>query len=104
MAYVGGGFGVNVHSTIEPAVYGIPVLFGPRFHNSPDAEGLVATGGGIVVQDQMSLFHELSKLIIDVKQRKEIGKIAGRYIKERSGATKHIVEDIEYKKIDRDYD
>src|SRR5208282_542723 len=29
-AYVGGGFGVGVHSTIEPAIHGIPIACGPK--------------------------------------------------------------------------
>lgn len=44
-AYVGGGFGKEVHSTIEPAAHHVPVAFGPRFHRSPDAKTLIYTGG-----------------------------------------------------------
>jgi 3-deoxy-D-manno-octulosonic-acid transferase len=42
MAYVGGGFGrAGLHSVIEPAAWGVPVVFGPRWHDSRDAEILL---------------------------------------------------------------
>jgi 3-deoxy-D-manno-octulosonic-acid transferase len=45
MAYVGGGFGRGgLHSVLEPAAWGVPVAFGPRWRNSRDAE-LLAKGG-----------------------------------------------------------
>lgn len=44
IAYVGGGFGKQVHNVLEPAVYGIPVLFGPHFQRSREAENFVRLG------------------------------------------------------------
>ncbi|HTP12381.1 MAG TPA: glycosyltransferase N-terminal domain-containing protein, partial [Bacteroidota bacterium] len=49
VAYVGGSFKQGVHSVLEPAVYGIPVLYGPRHHNSQEAVELAKRGGGLVV-------------------------------------------------------
>ena len=47
MAYVGGGFGrAGLHSVIEPAAWGRPVLFGPRWMESRDARLLIRLGGG----------------------------------------------------------
>jgi len=38
VAYVGGGFhGAGLHSVLEPAAFGAPVLFGPRFSGTRDA-------------------------------------------------------------------
>jgi 3-deoxy-D-manno-octulosonic-acid transferase len=49
-AYVGGGFhAAGLHSVLEPAAFGAPVLFGPRFTNSRDAEVLIRTGGAQAV-------------------------------------------------------
>ena len=46
MAYVGGGFGrAGLHSVLEPAAWGLPVVFGPRWRNSRDAELLLSAGG-----------------------------------------------------------
>lgn len=47
MAYVGGGFhGAGLHSVLEPAAWGIPVVFGPRWEESRDAHLLLTAGGG----------------------------------------------------------
>ncbi len=94
-AYVGGGFGVNVHNTLEAAVYHIPVLFGPRYHNSPDAEGLVAAGGATVIHDQQELTTALRALTRDTQLREKIGKSAGRFVEQNIGATAIIAEGIE---------
>ncbi len=47
LAYVGGGFGrAGLHSVLEPAAWSRPVLFGPHWDGSRDAESLLAVGGG----------------------------------------------------------
>ncbi len=94
-AYIGGGFGVNVHNTLEPAVYNIPVLFGPRYHNSPEAEGLVAAGGATVVHNQKEMASALNTLTGDAEQRAERGMAAGAFVQERTGATAIIAKGIE---------
>lgn len=46
LAYVGGGFQpAGVHAGVEPAVYGLPVVFGPVWSKSEDARRLLAAGG-----------------------------------------------------------
>ena len=95
MAYVGGGFGVNVHNTLEPAVYGIPVIFGPRHHNSPEAEGLLAAGGALLVQSQQELSGAINQLTTNAMKREKIGKSAGSFVQQQSGATAIITESIE---------
>jgi len=94
-AYVGGGFGVNVHNTLEPAVYGIPVLFGPRHHNSPEAEELVAAGGAQVVRNQQELAVALQTLSDTIAERRERGSAAANFVQERTGATAVITAAIE---------
>ncbi len=94
MAFVGGGFGVNVHNTLEPAVYGIPVMFGPRYHNSPEAEALVAAGGATVIHDQETLSATLKVLMTDRAEKNRRGKIAEAFVKERTGATAKITAGI----------
>ena len=49
IAYIGGGFGAGIHNTLEAAVYGIPVLFGPRFQKFKEARDLIKVGGGFSV-------------------------------------------------------
>jgi 3-deoxy-D-manno-octulosonic-acid transferase len=50
MAYVGGGFGrAGLHSVLEPAAWGLPVAFGPRWRNSRDAELLLEGGAAVAL-------------------------------------------------------
>lgn len=95
IAYVGGGFGVNVHNTLEPAVYGIPVVFGPRHRNSPEAEALVRAGGGTVIHDEESLFQVLRRFSDHPTLREEAGSAAGRFVKTHAGGTSLIAGFIE---------
>ncbi|MBO4518851.1 MAG: 3-deoxy-D-manno-octulosonic acid transferase, partial [Paludibacteraceae bacterium] len=44
VAYIGGGFGEGIHNTIEAAVYGVPVVFGPNYHHFREAQGLIDAG------------------------------------------------------------
>ncbi|MBN1279125.1 MAG: 3-deoxy-D-manno-octulosonic acid transferase [Chlorobiaceae bacterium] len=95
IAYVGGGFGVNVHNTIEPAAYGVPVLFGPRHHNSPEAVDLVAAGGAMVITNEESLFATLKKLTENAHYRMLTGSAGAAFVMKRAGATERITADIE---------
>lgn len=62
VAYVGGGFhSAGLHSVIEPAAYGAPVLFGPRHHASRDAAVLLAAGGSCSVVNAEALTAQLTR-------------------------------------------
>ncbi|NTU58960.1 MAG: 3-deoxy-D-manno-octulosonic acid transferase [Chlorobiaceae bacterium] len=95
VAYVGGAFGVNVHNTIEPAAHGIPVLFGPRHGNSPEAAGLIETGAATVVTGQPELRHILEQFVTNPDKMKSEGAKAAAFVQSRLGATKIITEAIE---------
>jgi 3-deoxy-D-manno-octulosonic-acid transferase len=95
IAYVGGAFGVNVHNTIEPAVHGIPVLFGPRHGNSPEAGGLIEAGAASVVTDQKELQSALEKFVTDPEYLKQTGAKAYAFVQSRLGATRIVTRAIE---------
>jgi 3-deoxy-D-manno-octulosonic-acid transferase len=90
IAYVGGGFGVNVHNTLEPSVYAIPVIFGPRYHNSPEAETLLQTGGASTAQTPEELSRILDRLINREGAAEQQGNAAGEFIRNGAGATARI--------------
>ena len=94
IAYVGGGFGVNVHNTIEPAVHGIPVLFGPIYGNSPEAAGLIEAGAATVVTSEPELRQALTAFVEDAAHLKRTGEKAGNYVHARLGATTMIAKAI----------
>lgn len=87
VAFIGGSFKQNVHNVLEAAVYGIPVVYGPRHANSQEAVTLAKSGGGFVVQDSDSLFLSLKALYENEEKRKHAGAIAAAFVNQRIGAT-----------------
>ncbi|MCI0434032.1 MAG: hypothetical protein L0271_10315 [Gemmatimonadetes bacterium] len=66
VAYVGGGFGRRgLHSVIEPAAHGVPVLAGPNHGNAMEAADLIAVGGGRVAHDTGELVEQITALLED---------------------------------------
>jgi 3-deoxy-D-manno-octulosonic-acid transferase len=91
IAYVGGGFATGLHNTLEPAVYGIPILIGPGFQGFLEAEQLVAAGGIKVVYNKDDFDSEVRALFESVELRREMGSINKGYIEEHQGASDTIL-------------
>ncbi|MBN2570844.1 MAG: 3-deoxy-D-manno-octulosonic acid transferase [Ignavibacteriales bacterium] len=94
VAYVGGSFKQGIHNVLEPAVYGIPVLFGPKIQNSQEAQYLEEIGGGIIVRNKKDAYRTLRQLFWDEEFRKELGNISLNYVNSNIGATNKIVDEI----------
>jgi 3-deoxy-D-manno-octulosonic-acid transferase len=92
IAYVGGSFRQGVHNVLEPAVYGIPVIYGPRYTNSQEAQELLRRGGGFLINDQLECYRALRALFDDVKARTTAGNAALKLVKENIGATERFME------------
>jgi 3-deoxy-D-manno-octulosonic-acid transferase len=89
VAYVGGGFhSAGLHSVLEPAAFGVPVLFGPRFTNSRDAELLIANGGGATERTAAALESRLRAWLSDASARTEAGRAARDLVQGGLGAAK----------------
>jgi len=95
VAWVGGGFGRGVHSVLEPAVFGIPVFFGPHCKNALEALQLEKRNAGKRISDAETLYHTLEFLLSHPKERKRMGKNALDLVQENAGATGRIVSAIE---------
>jgi 3-deoxy-D-manno-octulosonic-acid transferase len=92
VAYVGGGFGRGIHNTLEAAVYGIPVVFGPRYGKFREAVDLVARGGGFAVGDAREFAALMDELLACPAVAGEAGERAGAFVAGRVGATARVVE------------
>jgi 3-deoxy-D-manno-octulosonic-acid transferase len=93
LAYIGGGFGTGIHNTLEAAVYGIPVLFGPNYHKFNEAVELIETDGGKSVHDFASLqsafeFYQKEENLKHGKQNRD-------WVKQNTGATEKIMQHLE---------
>lgn len=94
VTFVGGSFKLNVHNVLEAAVYGVPVLFGPKIDNSQEAKQLTEAGGGILVKDKKALYRSLRKLLSEDDFRRDCGKKSYDYVNENRGATERIFKEI----------
>ena len=70
VAYIGGGFGSGLHNILEAAAYGCPLLFGPKYHNFPEAVELISIGGAKSIRNketfQKALYDYFEKVPKDV--------------------------------------
>lgn len=87
VAYIGGGFGVGIHNTIEAAVYGLPVLFGTNYKNFREACALIDAGGGKSVKNYREFAIAMDEALA---RHEEIGKKASDYVESELGATDKI--------------
>ena len=92
VAYVGGGFGVGIHNTVEAAVWNMPVIFGPNNHKFQEAQELKACGGGIEITDADNFSQTMDRFISNAEALKTAADAAGLYVKEHSGATDRLLE------------
>jgi len=90
-AYIGGGFGAGIHNTIEAAVYGMPVIFGPRYHHFREAQGLIDAGAARSIKNYKELEAALDTAL---DQHELIGAKAAAYVHEERGATDKIFNKI----------
>jgi 3-deoxy-D-manno-octulosonic-acid transferase len=87
IAYVGGGFKTGLHNTLEPAVFGIPILIGPNYKGFKEAEDLVEKGGTIVIKNKDEFSNAFKKLFNDKSTARQIGQINKKYTFSKTGAT-----------------
>lgn len=92
-ALIGGGFGAGIHNINEAAVYGLPVVFGPRHEKFKEATDLIQCGGGFCYTDRTTLDSILDRLSTDTDSRAKAGQAAGDYVRSQLGATDRIWND-----------
>lgn len=90
LAYIGGGFGVGIHNILEPATFGLPVLFGPNHEKFREAVELRKRGGAFSISDYEDLKEVFRTMLED--QPYAAAKNASRsFIDENKGATDLII-------------
>ncbi len=91
IAYVGGGFTGKLHNTLEPAVFGLPILIGPKHNRFPEAQLFIDHGIAFEVSDPASLNKSL---LYALENRSEIRLKAERIVAENAGASQKIFQHI----------
>ena len=94
IAFVGGSFKSNIHNVLEAAVYGVPVIFGPKITNSQEAIKLAELGGGIIIKNKKEAYRSLRLLTKDESVCQAKGRISKEYVQSNLGATDKILKEM----------
>ena len=92
IAYVGGGMGnTGLHNTLEPAVFGIPVVIGKKYSGFKEAEDLVALGGILSIHSSESFTNTITRLLQEKEFASSTGFINNKHVHENGNAAKTIM-------------
>lgn len=94
VAYIGGGFGVGIHNTLEAAVWNMPVIFGPNNKKFQEAQGLLKSGGGFEINTYEDFSSLMSSLMNDETFLKQAGDKAGAFVAHLAGATDKVLASV----------
>ena len=94
VAYIGGGFGVGIHNTLEAAVWNMPVIFGPNNKKFQEAQGLLKSGGGFEINTYEDFSGLMSSLMNDETFLNQAGDKAGAFVAHLAGATDKVLASV----------
>ena len=94
VAYIGGGFGVGIHNTLEAAVWNMPVIFGPNNKKFQEAQGLLKSGGGFEINTYEDFSGLMNSLMNDEAFLKQTGDKAGAFVAHLAGATDKVLASV----------
>ena len=93
IAYVGGGYEKGgLHNTLEPAVFGVPIIIGPYFKGFIEAEELVKKKGIITSNTKTEFATILDRLVLDEDYFANTAAINRTYVEKNLGASIQIME------------
>ncbi len=95
LALVGGGFGDGVHSVLEAAAHGLPVIMGPRIERAAEATELIEAGAGWMVQNSQELFHIWNRHLSDAAFAQDKADQARLFVDSGAGAAGRSLDFIE---------
>jgi 3-deoxy-D-manno-octulosonic-acid transferase len=100
IAYIGGGFnGSGIHNTLEAAVYGKPVIFGPNYQKFREARNLVVKGGAFSISNAEELAIKLDDLLNSEQQWNHSASASMQYVDENTGATQKMLDWIQANRL-----
>lgn len=94
LAYIGGGFGVGIHNTLEAAIYGMPVIFGPNYHKFNEATSMVKLQIAYPIDNYTQLKNVLDTLLADTSKKEAIAAKCSHYTNQNLGATQTIMTSV----------
>ena len=94
VAYIGGGFGVGIHNTLEAAIFGMPIVFGPNYLRFNEATAMVKLQVAFPVNNYPQLNTILESLFSDKENRERIALACIRFTDQNLGATQTIISKV----------
>lgn len=91
IAYIGGGFTSGIHSILEPAVYGMPVVFGPDYHKFHEATEMIKLGAAHPISNFDELKFLFDSYLTNPEKLANESQSASQYVESNRGATEQIV-------------
>jgi 3-deoxy-D-manno-octulosonic-acid transferase len=92
IAFVGGSFHYKIHNVLEPAVYGIPVMFGPKMKNSVEAQYLLKNEAAILVRSTQEIIDVITNMLKKPEQAKAYGERAKQVVMQNVGSSEKIAQ------------
>ena len=86
-SYIGGGFGVGIHNTLEAATFGLPIAFGPNYHKFKEARDLVTLGAATSIIDYKQLARWFAPLRDNEVFLRKVSRLSREYTLQNQGAT-----------------
>lgn len=100
IAWVGGGFRKGgIHNTLEPAVFGTPIIMGPVYKKFVEAVKLVELGAAFPVADADEGLNLATQLIADETQRRNIHQKLEEFMSRETGAAERILAQVQKDKL-----
>ncbi len=93
-SYIGGGFGVGIHNTLEAATFGLPIAFGPRYAKFKEACDMISISAAHSIKDYEELAAWFVPLRDNAEQLQQVGSLAREYTHRHQGATESIIRTI----------
>ena len=93
IAYVGGGFGSGLHNILEPAAFGLPVIFGNKHVKFPEAKALIDAGGAIEISNRKE-FNDAIEFLSDKMNYEKASNNCSLFVKSQTGASKLIMNSV----------
>jgi len=94
LAYIGGGFGVGIHNTLEAAIFGMPIVFGPNYLKFNEATSMVKLGIAFSVNNSEELTILFDQQLLNKQTRQEVAQKCTTFTNQNLGATQIILNKV----------
>ncbi len=94
LAYIGGGFGVGIHNTLEAAIFGMPIVFGPNYLKFNEATSMVKLGIAFPISNSEELSTILNQMLLDKEKRESVCQKCTTFTNQNLGATQVILNKV----------